>query len=131
MTPQELKNSILQLAIQGKLVEQRSEEGTAANLVKALLSKKKEWADSGKILKKAETKPFYSTDELTELTIPDSWAGVQLADVSIIQEGAGIRKWQYRDSGIQILCVTNILDGAIDFNFKPYYSSRFVSAQRF
>ena len=28
MTPQELKNSILQLAIQGKLVEQRAEEGT-------------------------------------------------------------------------------------------------------
>ncbi len=30
MTPQELKNSILQLAIQGKLVEQRAKEGTAA-----------------------------------------------------------------------------------------------------
>ena len=33
MTPQELKNSILQLAIQGKLVEQRPEEGTAAELL--------------------------------------------------------------------------------------------------
>ena len=32
MTPQELKNSILQLAIQGKLVEQRPEEGTAQEL---------------------------------------------------------------------------------------------------
>ena len=32
MTPQELKNSILQLAIQGKLVDQRSEEGTAEEL---------------------------------------------------------------------------------------------------
>ena len=32
MTPQELKNSILQLAIQGKLVEQRPEEGTAEEL---------------------------------------------------------------------------------------------------
>ena len=32
MTPQELKASILQLAIQGKLVEQRAEEGTAEEL---------------------------------------------------------------------------------------------------
>jgi len=32
MTPQELKNSILQLAIQGKLVEQRAEEGTGKEL---------------------------------------------------------------------------------------------------
>ncbi|MFQ6803940.1 MAG: hypothetical protein ACLRT5_02850 [Lachnospiraceae bacterium] len=32
MTPQELKNSILQMAIQGKLVEQRPEEGTAEEL---------------------------------------------------------------------------------------------------
>ena len=30
MTPQELMNSILHPAIQGKLVEQRAEEGTAA-----------------------------------------------------------------------------------------------------
>ena len=28
MTPQQLKNAILQQAIQGKLVEQRAEEGT-------------------------------------------------------------------------------------------------------
>ena len=32
MTPQELKSSILQLAVQGRLVEQRPEEGTAEEL---------------------------------------------------------------------------------------------------
>ena len=36
MTPQELKNSILQLAIQGKLVEQCPEEGTAAELLEKI-----------------------------------------------------------------------------------------------
>ena len=34
MTPQELKSSILQLAVQGRLVEQRPEEGTAEELLK-------------------------------------------------------------------------------------------------
>ena len=40
MTPQELKNSILQLAIQGKLVEQRPEEGTGAELLEKILAAK-------------------------------------------------------------------------------------------
>ena len=40
MTPQELKNSILQLAIQGKLVEQRAEEGTGRELLEKILAAK-------------------------------------------------------------------------------------------
>ena len=46
MTPQELKASILQLAIQGKLVEQRPEEGTGAELLEKILAAK--GAGSGK-----------------------------------------------------------------------------------
>ena len=42
MTPQELKASILQLAIQGKLVEQRPEEGTGAELLEKILAAKGE-----------------------------------------------------------------------------------------
>ena len=41
MTPQELKNSILQLAIQGKIVEQRPEEGTAEELFTQIQQEKK------------------------------------------------------------------------------------------
>ena len=52
MTPQELKASILQLAIQGKLVEQRPEEGTGAELLEKILAAKgvKGANDAGKIL---------------------------------------------------------------------------------
>ena len=40
MTPQELKNSILQLAIQGKLVPQHAEEGTAEELYNQIQAEK-------------------------------------------------------------------------------------------
>ena len=38
MTPQELKASILQLAIQGKLVPQLSEEGTGEELYSSIVN---------------------------------------------------------------------------------------------
>lgn len=123
MTGQQLKNSILQLAVQGKLVPQDPGEGNAHDLYKNLLSKKNALLSEGKIAKKRPTKPFYSEAELESFSIPDSWEWVQLSDISLIQEGAGIRKWQYSDSGVQILCVTNILDGRIDLNKKKLYIS--------
>ena len=48
MTPQELKNSILQLAIQGKLVEQRAEEGTGKELLEKILAAKNAEGAKGK-----------------------------------------------------------------------------------
>ena len=40
MPPQELKASILQLSIQGKLVEQRTEEGSGWELIEKILATK-------------------------------------------------------------------------------------------
>ena len=51
MTPEQLKNSILQLAIQGKLVEQRAEEGTAEELYQQIQAEKKRLIKEGKIKK--------------------------------------------------------------------------------
>ena len=63
MTPQQLKNSILQLAIQGKLVEQRSEEGTGEELYQLIQAKKQELIKEGKI-KKQKTMPEIAEDEM-------------------------------------------------------------------
>ena len=42
MNAEQLKNSILQRAIEGKLVEQREEEGTAAELLREIRAEKRE-----------------------------------------------------------------------------------------
>ena len=47
MTPQELKSSILQLAIQGKLVPQRPEEGTAQELYAQIQQEKQRLIAAG------------------------------------------------------------------------------------
>lgn len=81
MTPQELKNSILQLAIQGKLVEQRSEEGTAEELF-ARIQKEKQRLIAEKKIKKEKPLPEISDDEKT-FDIPENWKWCRLDDIVI------------------------------------------------
>ena len=79
MTPQELKNSILQLAIQGKLVEQRPEEGTAEELYRQIQEEKQKLIKEGKI-KKEKPLPEIKEDE-KPFDIPESWKWVRLDDL--------------------------------------------------
>ena len=80
MTAQQLKNSILQRAIEGKLVEQRAEEGTAKKLLKDIKLEKEKLVKEGKI-KKSKPLPPITEDEIP-FDIPDSWEWVRLGDIS-------------------------------------------------
>ena len=80
MTPQELKNSILQLAIQGKLVEQRHEEGTAEELFTRIQQEKQRLIAEKKI-KKEKPLPEITEDE-KPFDIPESWKWVRFGDIS-------------------------------------------------
>ena len=79
MTPQELKNSILQLAIQGKLVPQRAEEGNAEELYKQIQAEKKKLIKEKKI-KKEQPLPEITDDE-KPFDIPETWKWVRLGEV--------------------------------------------------
>lgn len=79
MTPQQLRNSILQLAIEGKLVEQRSEEGTGEELYQLIQEEKQELIKIGK-LKKQKNLPEITEDEMP-FEIPSSWKWVKLGNV--------------------------------------------------
>ena len=81
MTPQELKNSILQLAIQGKLVEQRPEEGTAEELFARIQEEKRRLIKEGKIKKEKPLPEITEDEKLFE--IPESWKWCRLNDIVI------------------------------------------------
>ena len=87
MNAQDLKNSILQLAIQGKLVEQRKEEGTAKELLEKIEAEKKQLIKEGKIKKQKEL-PEIKEDEIP-FDIPDSWEWVRLIDLSLFIKAGG------------------------------------------
>lgn len=86
MTPQELKNSILQLAIQGKLVEQRPEEGTAEELLTQITLNDN--VDGQRVKQKVITK---ITDDEKIYEIPENWTWVKLGTVCTIARGGSPR----------------------------------------
>lgn len=80
MTPQQLKNAILQQAIQGKLVEQRAEEGTSQELFEAIQDEKNNLIKEGK-LKKQKALPEITEEEIP-FEIPETWKWVKLGEIS-------------------------------------------------
>lgn len=78
--PDQVKKSILQLAVEGKLVEQRPEEGTGEELFRKIQEEKEKLVKEGKIKKQ---KPLPEiTDEEKPFDIPDSWKWVRLGTLS-------------------------------------------------
>lgn len=69
--PVDMQKSILQMAIQGKLVEQRPEEGTGEELFQQIQVEKQRLIKEG-IIKKEKPLPEIAEDEIP-FDIPDSW----------------------------------------------------------
>lgn len=84
--PEDMKKSILQYAIQGKLVEQRPEEGTAEELYRQIQVEKQKLIKAGKI-KKEKPLPEIAEDEIP-FDIPESWKWVRLSEIiSVLGDG--------------------------------------------
>lgn len=74
-----LKNKLIEAAIQGKLTDQLSEDGTAEELYKEIQAEKQALIDAGKI-KKEKQLPEIKVGEVP-FEIPASWKWVRLASI--------------------------------------------------
>lgn len=85
MTAQELKNSILQLAIQGKLVPQNSEDEPVNELLKRIQAEKTMAFSAGRI-KKDKKLPEITEAEIPH-DIPDTWEWLRLGQLCQLLDG--------------------------------------------
>ena len=119
MTPQELKNSILQLAIQGKLVPQRAEEGNAEDLYKQIQAEKQKLIKEGKIKKEKPLPPI--TDDEKPFEIPASWKWVRLDGIVTknIKRGKS-PKYVVKSKAIAFAQKCNTKTGNIDLSLAQF-----------
>lgn len=86
MNGQQLKNSILQLAIQGRLVPQDSKDEPASALLARIREEKQRLVKDKKIKKEKPLAPI--TDDEKPFDIPESWEWVRLGEIGDWGAGA-------------------------------------------
>lgn len=119
MTPQALKASLLQRAIQGKLVEQCPEEGTAEALYTQIQTEKTALIKAGK-LKKDKPLPEITADEYP-FDIPPTWKWVRLGEVVLKPIKRGKSPTYAVKSGTLVFAQKcNTKAGLIDLSLAQY-----------
>ena len=145
MTAQQLKNSILQMAVQGKLVPQDPNDEPASVLLERIRAEKERLIKEKKIkreknpsviFKGADNTPYEKIgDEVRSLAdevpfdIPDSWEWVRLGTVIELQSGQDMTPDKYNDCGKGIPYITgasNIENGIVLINRWTEYGRAFA-----
>ena len=136
MTAQQLKNSILQMAVQGKLVPQDPGDEPASVLLQRIKAEKQELIKAGKIKKDKKSSEIFRgascnlpyafceqigkeirdiSDEIP-FEIPDSWEWVHLDNIAISDLGKTLDKAKNTGNFQPYLCSINVYWNGIDLS---------------
>ena len=115
-----LKDTILQLAVMGKLVPQNPDDEPASELLKKINDEKSKLVKEGKIKKQ---KPLPEiTDEEKPFELPRGWEWVNIEQIATIQSGFAYKSPKFIDSGRnQVIRLGNIRPGLVRCNENPVY----------
>ena len=96
--PQQLRKSLLQEAIQGRLVPQNPDDEPADVLLQRIHAEKEQLIKEGKIKKQKPLPPI--TEEEKPFAIPDSWQWVRLGEIIHICSASRVHQSDWKSSGI-------------------------------
>ena len=136
-----LKKSILQYAIQGKLVKQDPNDEPASVLLERIKAEKEKLIKEGKIKRdknesfiyQGDDKNYYEningkvvniTDEIP-FDIPDNWCWCRLKNVSVLNGGYAFKSEKFSSSGIRVVRISDFDEfGIVNKEIKRYPFSK-------
>ena len=119
--PDDIKASLLQAAMQGKLTKQLPEDGSAENLLEEIKAEKEKLISEGKIKKQKHLAPI--TDDEIPFNIPDSWKWTKLGEMVTVLGGKRIpagKKLTKNDTGHVYIRVSDMKGNTVSTNDLQY-----------
>ncbi len=102
----QIKQTLLQLAVMGKLVSQDPNDQPASILLEKIASEKAVQAQNGKV-KKTKPRPRVSQEE-EHFNLPLGWQWVRLGDVSYVFSGNSFSSSDFSNKGgVKVIKITN------------------------
>lgn len=122
MTAKDLKNALLQEAVQGKLVPQIASEGNARDLLEEIRKEK----EKEKFVKEGKLKKEKPLPEITEedipFDIPENWYWCRLGELITFVGGYAYDSHSFIDkSDYQVLRLGNVKNGYLQLSAKPVF----------
>ena len=119
MKAETLKKSILQYAMQGKLVAQDPNDEPASELLKHIKAEKEQLIKDGKI-KKEKPLPPITPDEIP-YKLPQGWEWVRFSECIDVRDGTHDSP-KYQLNGYPFVTSKNLNNGKLDFSNIQYIS---------
>lgn len=107
----QLRQTILNLAVRGRLVPQDPNDEPAAELLKRVELERKELVSSGRIRKEKPLSPI-STDK-SPFVISDTWKWAKIGNAALFTEYGTSQQSHHTESGVPVLKMGDIQDGKL------------------
>ena len=112
--PDDMRDALLQAAIQGKLTEQRPEDGNAEDLLKQIRADKKKLIAKDKIKKEKPLPPI--DDDEKPFDIPDNWAWVRLGEIFQHNTGKALNSANNIGKPLEYITTSNVYWNRFELN---------------
>ena len=116
-----LRQTILNLAVQGKLVEQDPNDEPASELLKKIATEK---ARRGKMKNHPARKPLPSLVLSSGLKLPSGWQLVRLGNVIQLWNGFAFRSEDYQTHGVPIVRIGDLRGGEVTLSNAVHVSEQ-------